>query len=1002
MQITTDPGYNDYARGGHTLTTPSKFSSASHRSLAAHKQKLLVISTLSNHKNEGENKITEISENKMTFQEHINYLLLKGERTDEEAKHLLKVIKTNAFFESFLEINDNLEAQSLLAICKNIKYEKFPKGSVICQQGDKSNEKMYIVYSGELNVHIKDPDVFIHQNLQQKREERRKAALEELQESEEVAEPPELKEKMPAAPKSAMLKRGPGLFVSNDPEGEKLSPFLKRAQNSPKGHRNTVIATEAKPSPFALQAKKEKGPEPPKLVLNPKISKGLKKLSLISKVVQGFEKSRKESFDNPHDHVEYGLVVDTIHKGGFFGERALLTNQPRGATIVAIADCELLVITKDLFMSLKDRFDKKKNAILGFILNSIPTLDQLASRSIFDKLYYLFKEHKYEYGTNIITEDTKGDYIYLLYDGECEIVKDIKIDKTMTLKYQMAQISPLIGLNRMTCQKVLIYTIPKGTFFGDEAMFQKNHKYQYTVRVSSPRATVFSIHRGKFFMRFPSSAYVALKQLFQKKLESHEKRLSQVISTKFKGYNEETLDDSVDQQANASRERLLSAKPGKIIINKENTKEPSKVTVIAKEPSPYYNVFRHERPFQRKFTDSSLVQADSMNDSNELEIFTPGPNMNRKGSNQTAQSQIYDPRGLKRVDYNLNRLLKMPGESLSRDLTCDIFRPGSARIKTEGEFADSREIIDTPQQVLTSRKTMEYGSKTLKPNPVAWNEALETQRSHANRTSIKLEGGGPPSGRRGSGDVEIEPKANNPSNFRLDIATADSELHRKNKLKRLEIRMKGVQTVRVVKNSTDRVSLIKASIMTKKNKFDRKNAKLEKNFKNLIQTTGKNSEELSPYDLPFLSNRVQTLGDESPTATEGDDLYLKRDHARKSPVLKNPSFLNMQLVNKEVTRRTPMSASRNRIQTISPWGVGGIHGIKDKGLEFFLSGESQPSLTEIKNSARELIIFTDRSIETKAKTKTLRSVSSYSSSARFRPHKMGLFAGNGNRNLNGK
>lgn len=318
MQITTDPGYNDYARGGHTLTTPSKFSSASHRSLAAHKQKLLVISTLSNHKNEGENKITEISENKMTFQEHINYLLLKGERTDEEAKHLLKVIKTNAFFESFLEINDNLEAQSLLAICKNIKYEKFPKGSVICQQGDKSNEKMYIVYSGELNVHIKDPDVFIHQNLQQKREERRKAALEELQESEEVAEPPELKEKMPAAPKSAMLKRGPGLFVSNDPEGEKLSPFLKRAQNSPKGHRNTVIATEAKPSPFALQAKKEKGPEPPKLVLNPKISKGLKKLSLISKVVQGFEKSRKESFDNPHDHVEYGLVVDTIHKGGFF------------------------------------------------------------------------------------------------------------------------------------------------------------------------------------------------------------------------------------------------------------------------------------------------------------------------------------------------------------------------------------------------------------------------------------------------------------------------------------------------------------------------------------------------------------------------------------------------------------------------------------------------------------------------------------------------------------
>ena len=110
----------------------------------------------------------------------------------------------------------------------------------------------------------------------------------------------------------------------------------------------------------------------------------------------------------------------------------------------------------------------------------------------------------------------------------------------------------------------------------------------------------------------------------------------------------------------------------------------------------------------------------------------------------------------------------------------------------------------------------------------------------------------------------------------------------------------------------------------------------------------------------------------------------------------------MQLVNKEMSRATPNSAARLRIQTLSPWG---LNGMKDKGLELFLDGgfgigESQPSLKDVppaKDSARELRIFTERSIDSKIrdrefhnkKPKTLRSVSSYSSSARFRTHKIG-------------
>lgn len=89
-------------------------------------------------------------------------------RTDYEAKLLYEHIKHFSFFQTFNERNagNNFESEAFSQLCKNAKYEKLPPGRVIFKQGDTSDGKMYIVYSGEVAVVTKNLDLFAKENAE--------------------------------------------------------------------------------------------------------------------------------------------------------------------------------------------------------------------------------------------------------------------------------------------------------------------------------------------------------------------------------------------------------------------------------------------------------------------------------------------------------------------------------------------------------------------------------------------------------------------------------------------------------------------------------------------------------------------------------------------------------------------------------------------------------------------------------------------------------------------
>lgn len=81
------------------------------------------------------------------------------------------MIKDFKFCKKFFETNENLEHDAILQICKTMKYEKVDGDTILFKQGDESNGKLYIIYSGKVSVVLKQDDHILNQNRLVKEEE---------------------------------------------------------------------------------------------------------------------------------------------------------------------------------------------------------------------------------------------------------------------------------------------------------------------------------------------------------------------------------------------------------------------------------------------------------------------------------------------------------------------------------------------------------------------------------------------------------------------------------------------------------------------------------------------------------------------------------------------------------------------------------------------------------------------------------------------------------------
>ena len=170
---------------------------------------------------------------------------------------------------------------------------------------------------------------------------------------------------------------------------------------------------------------------------------------------------------------EMGVKIKEMDEGEGFGEKALVERDGKRTTsVVTNADCEFIVITKEDYLNIIRKYDKRRQIKEEFMKQHIPNLSTINSPAIWDDIYYLIKDINYPRGSVIVNENEQGDKIFFIVEGCCEIEKNIVI-KENDLRHEYEPIK----------MKKVIATFDAGSCFGDEIIFENKNTYDYTIKV---------------------------------------------------------------------------------------------------------------------------------------------------------------------------------------------------------------------------------------------------------------------------------------------------------------------------------------------------------------------------------------------------------------------------------------------------------------------------------------------------------------------------------------
>ena len=125
-----------------------------------------------------------------------------------------------------------------------------------------------------------------------------------------------------------------------------------------------------------------------------------------------------------------GKKIKTFSVGESFGELALLHGAPRSGTVKAITECGLWVLERKNFRKIVDHITKMNFEENKTFIQSVPILNSIEHYQQAILCVSLIKE-TFEEGKLIVKEGESANCIYIVKEGEVNIVHDGKVVRTL-------------------------------------------------------------------------------------------------------------------------------------------------------------------------------------------------------------------------------------------------------------------------------------------------------------------------------------------------------------------------------------------------------------------------------------------------------------------------------------------------------------------------------------------------------------------------------------------
>ena len=603
-------------------------------------------------------------------QSKIVSVLKKTERTYNEAVLIYKSLKESPFYKRFKQENPKLRTtEALIHLSRVLEYRVFSPGTTIYRKGDPSNGKVYIVYSGKVDL----SDMIPRKNLEipclnhQRQENPRKPSL--IIQKENAKTPKSSKKqdktiehiKIGLSTRNVDLNTESSLLNSRKRASSYKKPLVnltheslspeKSEKKTPKARRTLkkrnapilrllksdqdldrkVISSgnfedayeslRLRPSienfdsatRTHVQKQTGRGNDSTSIILDGDTPLDRKetfgfihqKNNFIPEVKSLFQRGGSprtimmddedeiEEFEHETRGLETFMSIDnyirndkevkvkkkSVTKGEIFGEEVLFDTRQdvkdieRRYTVEVVGEreCGVLCFKREDFEYLKTRYNYSNTKMVDFLLDHVPHLEKALSQESIYKMESIFVEETLNWRQQVTVQGQKANKIYLLFDGLCEVLQDIKVPEPIiptsssnlldTAKKEVLGLSRDYGWNTKL-MKILICEVKSGVFIGEEILFNDTSEYEYSVKASSTQVRLLGIEKETFLEIMPEKVQNALRKLYKQKKE----------------HNAEILAAKVKMQMNIQQQRSL------VLDNYENTREDSISRQNSKSP----------------------------------------------------------------------------------------------------------------------------------------------------------------------------------------------------------------------------------------------------------------------------------------------------------------------------------------------------------------------------------------------------------------------------------
>ena len=475
--------------------------------------------------------------------EKVRKALKCSKRTTEEAITIYKHLENTKFFQQFRANNPKLhETDALLYLSQHITYEQCSAGKLVIEEGDSSTDKLYIIFTGEVNIVSKKKNNPIKDYIR-------------FDHSQPEQISPLMKKSFNLAAKFGMqlknsktihIQRGASYIDKPDKKHKEDETLTIKAIVSPHGKQQTTnFSQEAQalegelPIPDLIKLSKVNSSPSDAIGQNetesnikdqskPIKASGFSSTGRTRATSQGskplfqalklpaaqsneilFEEDSENEEDTRRIITQHGYVINQLCEGDHFGDIALYKNIKRSAGALSYTSCEFITITEDLLTFVRRRFEKANTRKLNFMLDYFPGMDNLRHRNLLDAMLTVLEDTKFDATANLTVQGNKSIYFYVIVDGFCDLYVKLPQDP----KYNGIQKYPDQGDHNRQ-DGIVVCRICPGMFVGEEILFNSTGEYDFTVKAVSPQVTVLALNRYAFIREFPETIKQSLQDLY--------------------------------------------------------------------------------------------------------------------------------------------------------------------------------------------------------------------------------------------------------------------------------------------------------------------------------------------------------------------------------------------------------------------------------------------------------------------------------------------------------